>query len=35
MAAITWTNLVEADKRNLAPTLLGLVGVVIVAIFML
>lgn len=34
-AAITGTDPVEVARRNLVPTLLGLVGVVIVAIFML
>jgi hypothetical protein len=35
MAAITWSNPVEAAECNLAPTLLGFVGLVVVAIFML
>ena len=34
-AAITGTDPVEVARRNLIPTLLGLVGVIIVAIFML
>jgi hypothetical protein len=34
-AAITGTDPIEVARRNLAPTLLGLVGVVIVAMFML
>jgi hypothetical protein len=34
-AAITGTDPVEIARRNLWPTLLGFVGVVIVAIFML
>jgi hypothetical protein len=34
-AAITGTDPVEVARRNLVPTLLGLVGVMIVAIFML
>jgi hypothetical protein len=34
-AGITGTDPVEVARRNLIPTLLGLVGVLIVAIFML
>jgi hypothetical protein len=34
-AAITGTDPIELARRNLVPTLLGLVGVVVVAIFML
>lgn len=34
-AAITGTDPIELARRNLVPTLLGLVGVIIVAIFML
>jgi hypothetical protein len=34
-AAITGTDPVEIARRNLWPTMLGFVGVVIVAIFML
>jgi hypothetical protein len=34
-AGITGTDPVEIARRNLVPTLLGLAGVVVVAVFML
>jgi len=34
-AAITGSNPVESARRNLVPTVLGLVGVIVVSIFLL